>query len=175
MSFMKKLCDVYDAVIGTDGAKGGGALLPVGFVQKNIKYNIILSPAGEFVTAQILPDDEQACAVPSSPQAEARTSSKCAPFPLAEQLKYLIAGNDSKYFDSYVAQLEAWCAAEHAPDCLRVLLNYLKKKTLYADLAAVSGLKLKYYKDENDAKGDGADAKSFACFSVEYPDSENRL
>ena len=32
MSFMKKLCDVYDAVIGTDGAKGGGALLPVGFV-----------------------------------------------------------------------------------------------------------------------------------------------
>ena len=175
MSFLKKLCDVYDAVIGTDGAKGGGALLPVGFVQKNIKYNIILSPAGEFVTAQILPDDEQACAVPSSPQAEARTSSKCAPFPLAEQLKYLIAGNDSKYFDSYVAQLEAWCAAEHAPDCLRVLLNYLKKKTLYADLAAVSGLKLKYYKDENDAKGDGADAKSFACFSVEYPDSENRL
>ena len=175
MSFMKKLCDVYDAVIGTDGAKGGGALLPVGFVQKNIKYNIILSPAGEFVTAQILPDDEQACAVPSSPQAEARTSSKCAPFPLAEQLKYLIAGNDSKYFDSYVAQLEAWCAAEHAPDCLRVLLNYLKKKTLYADLAAVSGLKLKYYKHENDAKGNGADAKSFACFSVEYPDSVNRL
>lgn len=173
MSFMKKLCDVYDAVIGTDGAKGGGALLPVGFVQKTVKYNIILSPSGKFVTAQLIPDGEQTCAVPSSPQAEARTSSKCAPFPLAEQLKYLIAG--SKYFDSYVAQLEAWCAAEHAPDCLRVLLNYLKKKTLYADLAAVSGLKLKYYKDENDAKGNGADAKSFACFSVEYPDSVNRL
>ena len=174
MSFMKKLCDVYDAVIGTSGAKGG-ALLPVGFVQKNIKYNIILSPSGEFVTAQLIPDDEQACAVPSSPQAEARTSSKCAPFPLAEQLKYLIAGNDSKYFDSYAEQLEAWCAAPHAPDCLRVLLDYLKKKTLYADLMSVSGLKLKYYKDENDVKGEGADAKSIACFSVEYPDSENRL
>ena len=109
MSFMKKLCDVYDAVIGTDGAKGGGALLPVGFVQKTVKYNIILSPSGKFVIAQLIPDGEQTCAVPSSPQAEARTSSKCAPFPLAEQLKYLIAG--SKYFDSYVAQLEAWCAA----------------------------------------------------------------
>ncbi len=173
MSFMKKLCDVYDAVVGTSGAEGDGALLPVGFVQKNVKYNIILSPSGEFVTAQLIPDGEQSCAVPSSPQAEARTSSKCAPFPLAEQLKYLIAGG--KYFDSYVAQLEAWCAEEHAPECLRVLLDYLKRETLYADLSAVSGLKLKYYKDESDTKGDGADAKSFACFSVEYPDSENRL
>ena len=173
MSFMKKLCDVYDAVVGTSGAEGDGALLPVGFVQKNVKYNIILSPSGEFVIAQLIPDGEQSCAVPSSPQAEARTSSKCAPFPLAEQLKYLIAGG--KYFDSYVAQLEAWCAEEHAPECLRVLLDYLKRETLYADLAAVSGLKLKYYKDESDTKGDGADAKSFACFSVEYPDSVNRL
>ena len=173
MSFMKKLCDVYDAVVGTSGAEGDGALLPVGFVQKNVKYNIILSPSGEFVIAQLIPDGEQSCAVPSSPQAEARTSSKCAPFPLAEQLKYLIAGG--KYFDSYVAQLEAWCAEEHAPECLRVLLDYLKRETLYADLSAVSGLKLKYYKDESDTKGDGADAKSFACFSVEYPDSVNRL
>ena len=175
MSFMKKLCDVYDAVIDTDGAKGDGALLPVGFVQKKIKYNIIFSPSGEFVTAQLIPDGEQSCAVPSSPQAEARASSKCAPFPLAEQLKYLISGKGSKYFDSYVAQLETWCAEEHAPNCLHVLLDYLKKKTLYADLAAVSGFKLKYYKDESDTKGDGADAKSFACFSIEYPDSENRL
>ena len=69
MSFMKKLCDVYDAVIGTDGAKGGGALLPVGFVQKTVKYNIILSPSGKFVIAQLIPDGEQTCAVPSSLQA----------------------------------------------------------------------------------------------------------
>lgn len=175
MSFMKKLCDVYDAVIGTDGAKGDGALLPVGFVQKNIKYNIILSPAGEFVTAQLVSDDEQSCAVPSSPQAEARTGANGAPFPLAEQMKYLIASNADTLFESYIAQMEAWCAVPHAPDCLRVLLDYLKKKTLYADLMSVPGLKLKYYKDESDSVGKGVDAKSFACFSVEYPDSENRL
>ncbi len=175
MSFMQKLCGVYDAVIGTSGVKGGGALLPVGFVQKNIKYNIILSPSGEFVTAQLIPDDEQACAVPSSPQAEARTGANGAPFPLAEQLKYLIASNADTLFESYAAQMEAWCAAPYAPDCLRVLLDYLKKKTLYADLMSVPGLKLKYYKDEGDSVGKGVDAKSFACFSVEYPDSENRL
>lgn len=173
MSFMKKLCDVYDAVIGTDGAKGGGALLPVGFVQKNIKYNIILSPAGEFVTAQIIPDDEQSCAVPDTPLA--RTGRTPAPFPLAGALKYLIADGNNKLFSGYVAQLEAWCAAPHAPDCLRVLLDYLKRKTLYADLVAVSGLELKYYKDETDTVGKGDDAQSFACFSIEYPDSENRL
>ena len=168
MSFMKKLCDVYDAVIGTDGA-----LLPVGFIQKKIRYNIILSPSGEFVTAQIIPDDEQSCAVPDTPLA--RTGRTPAPFPLAGALKYLIADGNNKLFNGYVAQLEAWCAASHAPDCLRVLLDYLKRKTLYADLVAVPGLELKYYKDETDTVGKGDDAQSFACFSIEYPDSENRL
>ena len=172
MSFMKKLCDVYDAVIGTDDA-----LLPVGFIQKKIRYNIILSPSGEFVTAQIIPDKEQVCAVPDTPLA--RTGRTPAPFPLAGALKYLIADGNNKLFSGYVAQLEAWCAAPHAPDCLRVLLDYLKRKTLYADLVAVPGLELKYYKDETDTVGKGDDAQSFACFSIEYPDSypdsENRL
>lgn len=59
MSFLQKLCDVYDAVIDTTGAEGENALLPIGFVQKKIKYNVLLSPSGEFVTAQLLPDDAQ--------------------------------------------------------------------------------------------------------------------
>ena len=169
MSTLRKLCDVYDAVIDTTGAEEDRPLPPIGFVQKRIKYNILLSPGGEFLTAQPLPEEEQLCAVPSSPQAEGRASKKSAPFPLADCLKYLIA-NDKRplLFGNYIAQLEDWCAAPDAPDCLRVLLGYLKKKTLYADLCAVPGLKCKFYKDENDTTGEGPDAKSFACFSIAY-------
>lgn len=175
MSFLQKLCDVYDAVIDTTGAEGADALLPIGFVQKEIKYNVLLSPSGEFETAQLLPKDEQAFAVPSTPQAEGRTSTKVVPFPLADGLKYLIAGQGNPRFDSYVAQLEDWCRVPHAPECLRVLLKYLKKKTLHADLRSVFGAKLKYSEDEKDVDGRNADAKSVACFSITYIGEEQRL
>lgn len=175
MSFLQKLCDVYDAVIDTTGAEGENALLPIGFVQKKIKYNVLLSHSGEFVTAQLLPDDAQSFAVPSTPQAEGRTGTNGAPFPLADGLKYLIAGKKNPLFDSYIAQLENWCRAPHAPECLRVLLNYLKRKTLYADLYSVFGRKLKYYRDESDTTGEGADAKSMACFSIACVGEEQRL
>ena len=76
MNFFNRLCDVFDAVIDTTGAEEDRPLLPIGFVQKKIKYNILLSPGGEFLTAQPLPEEEQLCAIPSSPQAEGRASKK---------------------------------------------------------------------------------------------------
>lgn len=170
MSFMQKLCDVYDAVIDTSGAEGEASLLPMGFTQKKIEFNIILSPSGELVTAQRL--NEQAFAVPSTPQAESR-SSDITPFPLADSLKYLMGKEKNGNLDSYLAQLDTWCAEPHAPQCLRVLLAYLQKKTLYVDLSAVVWLKLEY--DKGDTPGKGKDADKTACFSVECPGEENRL
>lgn len=171
MSFLQKLCDAYDAVIDTAGAQGENALLPVGFIQKKIKYDILLSPSGEFITARQLPDGGQSFAVPSSPQAEGRTGSSCAPFPLADELKYLIADRAHPFFEGYIAQLTDWCHAPHAPECLRILLNYLKKERLHADLRSVSGLRLRYSGQD----GEGADAKSVACFSIAFAGEEQRL
>ena len=37
MSTLRKLCDVYDAVIDTTGAEEDRPLPPIGFVQKKIK------------------------------------------------------------------------------------------------------------------------------------------
>ncbi len=169
MSFLQKLCDVYDAVIDTTGAEDANALLPIGFTLKKIKYNILLSPSGEFETAQLLSKDGQAFAVPTTPQAEGRTSA-VVPFPLADGLQYLIAGQRNPRFDRYVAQLEEWCRAPHAPECLRILLKYLKRKTLYADLHSVFGARFKYSEGEKDG-----DAKSIACFSIAYIGEEQRL
>lgn len=46
MSFMQKLCDVYDDIIDTSATEGDAPLLPLGFTQRNIAINVILSPAG---------------------------------------------------------------------------------------------------------------------------------
>lgn len=177
MSWIQKLCDVYDNVIETTAADGDGALLPVGFLRKPIKYNIILSPQGEFVTAQVIPDEEQLCPIPSTPAAEGRTGENGTPFPLADQLKYLLCedGVENSRFENYLQQLADWCAEPDAPVCLRVLHDYLAQRTLYADLLGVPGLKLKYHKDENAHDAKGADAKAIACFSIQSASEENRL
>lgn len=177
MSWIQKLCDVYDNVIETTAADGDGALLPVGFLLKPIKYNIILSPQGEFVTAQVVPKEEQLCAVPTLPQAESRTTDNGTPFPLAEGLKYLLCDGETENprFENYLQQLADWCAEPDAPACLRVLHGYLAQRTLYADLLGVPGLKLKYHTDEAAHDAKGADAKSIACFSIQSVSEENRL
>lgn len=177
MSWIQKLCDVYDNVIETTAADGDGALLPVGFLLKPIKYNIILSPQGEFVTAQVVPKEEQLCAVPTLPQAESRTTDNGTPFPLAEGLKYLLCDGETENprFENYLQQLADWCAEPDAPACLRVLHGYLAQRTLYADLFGVPGLKLKYHTDEAAHDAKGADAKSIACFSIQSASEENRL
>lgn len=177
MSWIQKLCDVYDNVIETSAADGDCALLPVGFLRKPIKYNIILSPQGEFVTAQVIPDAEQICPIPSTPAAESRVGENGTPFPLADQLKYLLCedGVENPRFENYLQQLADWCAEPDAPACLHVLHGYLAQRTLYADLLGTPGLKLKYHKDENAHDAKGADAKAIACFSIQSASEENRL
>lgn len=154
-------------------------LLPIGFTQKKVKYNIIISADGEFVTAQEIGKDEQLCTIPTTPQAESRSGSIGVPFPLADKLNFLVAetasGEENPRFSSYLKQLGQWCESPDSPECLRVLYKYLEKKTLLSDLMSVPNLKLQYHKNIELKDALGSDASSFACFSVRYPDSENRL
>ena len=79
MSWIQKLCDVYDSVIDTAGAEGDGALLPVGFILKPIKFNIILSPEGEFSSVQVIPDTEQICPSQAPPRPRAAQETTVRP------------------------------------------------------------------------------------------------
>ena len=167
---MQRLCDVYDVLMNTNATEGNDPLLPMGLTQRAIVFNVILSPSGEFVTAERLGKKDQMFTVPSTPQAESR-SSNTMPFPLVDGLKYLMDRAHGGKLDSYLKQLEAWCAAPHAPECLKILLRYLQKQTLYDDLVGVVGLKLRY----NPQTGDGDDKKQAVGFSVAYPFEENRL
>ena len=174
MSWIEKLCEVYDSAVERAAEP---PLLPVGFVMKQIRFNVTLSADGRFVKAEELDVERQNCMVPSTPEAEGRTGTKGMPFPLADCLKYLLTDgkDENPKFEKYLAQLTAWCACEHAPDCLRALRAYLEKRTLYTDLLSFPGLNVKYRKAEGEAEGKGADERSFLCFSVEAGDGEDRL
>ena len=155
-------------------------IAPVGFIDKKIEFNVIVSKDGAFVTAHRISKDEQSNMVPSTTAAETRSSSKSAPFPLAEQLKYLIAEENGKnsYFTDYMRQLSDWSREDDAPPCLGVIYRYLEKGTLLADLESVPGLKLRCHKkedaeDEKKAKSD--DAKKIVCFSVQLLGEENKV
>lgn len=148
------------------------ALTAMDRAHTSIEFNIILSPTGELVTLQRLSEKAQAFTVPSTPEAESR-SSDIRPFPLAGSLEYLMLKKQNGKLDSYLAKLKAWCAEPHAPQCLCVLLAWLQKKTLYAGLPNVVGLKLEY--DKGDTPGKSKDADKTVCFSVECPGEENRL
>lgn len=174
MSWMQKLCEAYDAGIACDQSKESVMLVPLGFVRKKVKYHVVLTPDGQFVSADELMDEAGFQEIPSTPQAESRTGDNGAPFPLTEQLKYLVCEDENlKRFGKYMDQLNDWCAQPDAPDCLRAVYTYLDGHTLLSDLESQPNLKLKYYKNAEKREGAGEDRKAMVCFSVQMQDVGN--
>ncbi len=174
MGWIQKLCEAYDAGIICDQSKEMAALVPLGFVRKKVKYHVVLTLDGQFVSADELAEELQFQEIPSTPQAESRTGDKGAPFPLSEQLKYLVfEENNLQRFHQYMEQLKAWCDQPGAPDCLRAVYSYLDGHMLLADLEGQPGLKIKYYKDVKKREGTGEDTKAMVCFSVQMQDESH--
>lgn len=171
MSWMEKLCEAYDAGITCGQTRESVRLVPLGFVQKKVKYHVVLTRDGRFISADALSEESQAQEIPSTPQAEGRTGDNGAPFPLTEQMKYLVfEEKNSRRFRRYMEQLHAWCARTDAPVCLHAVYTYLSGHTLLADLERQPNLKLKYYKNVEKREGSGEDAKAMVCFSVQMQD-----
>ena len=174
MGWMQKLCEAYDAGIECDQSKESVMLVPLGFVRKKVKYHVVLTQDGRFVSADELMDAAQNQEIPSTPQAESRTGDNGAPFPLTEQLKYLVYEDANvKRLSRYMEQLNAWCDQPDAPACLRAVYTYLDGHTLLADLESQPNLKLKYYKNAEQREGTGEDTKAMVCFSVQTRDGSH--
>ncbi len=182
MGWMQKLCEAYDVGIVSDQRNENSPLIPVGFVRKSIKYHVVLTMDGQFVSADELNEKRTdtdgkgqppMLEIPSTPQAESRTGDKGAPYPLSENLKYLACEDESNQerFDAYMEQLKSWCEQPDAPTCLHAVYAYLSRRTLLSDLSAQPNLKLSYYKDPEKRQGEGADRKAMVCFSVQTQDA----
>ncbi|MCD7829187.1 MAG: type I-C CRISPR-associated protein Cas8c/Csd1 [Clostridiales bacterium] len=181
MGWMQKLCEAYDVGIVSDQSGEKTPLVPVGFVRKSVKYHIVLTMDGHFVSADEPKEKRNEndkkgqppiLEIPSTPQAESRTGSNGAPYPLTEGLNYLVyedEGNRGR-FDAYMEQLKAWCEQPDAPACLQAVYAYLDRHTLLSDLNTQPNLKVNYYKDPETRQGEGADRKAMVCFSVQSQD-----
>lgn len=176
MGWMQRLCEVYDNCIRTDQSGEKEKLVTMGFIQKKVKYEVILDSEGNFQDAYELDERSQLQEIPSTLQAESRTSSAVASFPLAEQLKYLVyEEKNMKYYTSYMEQLKEWCDQSDAPEVLKIVYKYMEKHTLLEDLEACTNLKLKYYKDAKERTESGEDEKQMITFTVNNCDIEKRL
>ncbi|MCD8153656.1 MAG: type I-C CRISPR-associated protein Cas8c/Csd1 [Clostridiales bacterium] len=182
MSWMQKLCEAYDVGIVSDQSNENTPLIPMGFVRKSVKYHIVLTMDGQFVSADELnvkrnENDRKGqppmLEIPSTPQAESRTGDKGAPYPLSENLKYLVYEDESnrERFNAYMEQLKTWCEQPDAPACLQAVYTYLNRHTLLSDLSTQLNLKLSYYKNSEMRQGEGADRKAMVCFSVQTQDT----
>lgn len=179
MGWMQRLCDVYDVVSRIDIPENANhtQLVRVGFIKKKVDYLVTVTADGRFSSADELGKNERECIVPTTPEAEGRTGAKGAPYPLAENLKYFAGEEgDPELLDSYLDQLTDWSKQPEAPECLKILLVYLKKRTLLADLRHELPKGLKLHKDESKKDFAGPDGKAIICFSVDDPlSSESRL
>ncbi len=169
MGWMQKLCDVYDVVSRVEIPKENNhpQLVRVGFTKKKVGYVVTVTANGEFSSVNELGKDNCECVVPTTPEAETRTTSK--PDLLADKLKYFVeeAGNPNPMLDQYLEQLADWCAQPEAPQCLKILYVYLSKRTLLTDLHGALPRELKLHKKEGEKDFKGPDAQTIICFSVE--------
>lgn len=180
MSWIQRLCDVYDMVSRADIPEDSNhaQLIPIGFTEKNIKYVVTIKADGAFSSVNVLEKAEGKCIVPSTNEAEGRTGSKGDPYPLADSIKYFIEeeGTHNELLDRYLNNLKDWCDQPEAPDCLRTLYTYLSKRTLLCDMQCNLPKKLNLHKQEDKRNFDGKDADEVICFSVEdYASIEMRL
>ena len=60
MGWMQKLNEVYDTMIevAPEAGSNEAVLIPVGFIQKQVKYLITLKPDGTFSDAREMTEDE---------------------------------------------------------------------------------------------------------------------
>jgi CRISPR-associated protein Csd1 len=153
MSWMSDLAATYDAC---ESAAGIGdaekALLPIGHTLMKTQICVTLNKDGNFIKAE---ENETKIIAPSTEEAEARTGG-AIPYPLFEQIAYLIRDFDENKFIAYITGLQNW---SNENTKLEAVLKYLKKETLLNDL---NSLKLK-------SKNGLPDKALGVRFSVEIP------
>ena len=114
-------------------------LLPVAHTTQKVNVELILSEAGDFLTANVLCGKEMTTVIPCTEESLSRTS-KAVPHPLVDKLQYIAGdytewgGSKKQMWEEYIAQLQAWCDSPFGLESVRAVLVYLKKRRLIRDL-----------------------------------------
>ncbi|MDD5125910.1 type I-C CRISPR-associated protein Cas8c/Csd1 [Methylovulum sp.] len=142
MSWMEKLYQTYESGIRLD-LPLEKRLMPISHTPQNAHINIIIDGDGNFKDAKVL---EKTQIILPATEDSATRSSNDAPHGLADKLQYVAkdyeshGGKKKPYFESYEKQLRKWCESEQGHEQVKVVLRYIQKGTVIADLSKIGVL-----------------------------------
>ncbi len=156
MGLLAKAYETYEhhrSMIGV-GRDGFSAMVPVGHILQKAQITISLDSQGKFIGAQSVQaqqksddekDDDVKTIIPATEESANRTS-KIAPHPLSDQLKYLACDKGAKdkgdHYNAYLEGLKKWAASEYSHPKLTPILAYIEGGTILQDLAKAKLIEL---------------------------------
>ena len=145
MSWIQKLYETYDRCAGQPQFDAN-PLPPISVRPQNTQICITLNGKGDFRHAEVFLLENTL--IPVSEASAARSGRSPAANPLADKLAYC-AGDGSKYgmkrdyYDRFCKELSDWCESEYRNVKASIVLDYVKRGALIADLLRTGTLTLK--------------------------------
>lgn len=152
MSWIERLCQTYESCSGSIGDfSEDQPLEPICHVTQKAHITIALNMKGEFVSAQVVSknqENESITLIPVTEESAGRSGKKPVCHPLCDKLQY-VAGDFVTFggevtvgysarpeepFEDYLAQLSEWCNSKYRHPKVAAILNYVKGKSVMADL-----------------------------------------
>ena len=136
MSWMARLYETYEQGMAKfkDTPQ---AMMPISHTPQNAHIEITLDEQGNFIDAKPLSKIQ---IVLQATEQSASRANALAPHPLADKIQYVAAdyadygGIKKAGFTHYRQLLSAWCESEFANPSAKIVLNYVSKGTVVADL-----------------------------------------
>lgn len=150
MGWMDNLYRTYENSLSMVGIRddAGNFLLPVAHSTQNAQIEVVISFDGNIMSARLLYKNEAETVIPVTEDSAAKANGITA-HPLHDKLVY-VAGDYELYcsnekanecFETYMTQLRGWCDSEYSNPSIRVIYQYLSKRTLIHDLIELGVLK----------------------------------
>ncbi len=142
MSWIQKLVETYDNCQSMIGVEGKDTpLLPIFHTTQKAQIEIALDKEGNFLRANVIPNEDARTIIPCTEQSGGRTSGPAA-HPLCDKLQYVAqdykkyGGSKKPYFSLYSDELEKWCLSAYSNPKIEAVYQYITKGSVIEDLIA---------------------------------------
>lgn len=135
MGLFQKALETYDTMERFAGIYEEGKaepLAPIAHIVAKAQIEITITADGKLVDIKKM-ENERNIIIPATEQSAGRTSTTVAPYPLCEQIKYLLNSNP-KYYDEYVKEMKKWVESAYGHPKVKAVLKYIEGGTLISDL-----------------------------------------
>lgn len=149
MSWIEDLYETYEKNCTAELSNTvADLLLPICHTTQVAHIEVIISDAGEFLSARPIEKEESQSIVPCTEKSATRSGCKPVNHPLADKLQYLAgdfieyggevtsgyAKEPNKPYSMYLNELRKWCESEYSHWKAEAILKYVEKSKLVQDL-----------------------------------------